>query len=34
MAGVFGGITVTKKILFLQAAPAAVGLALVLLSGT
>jgi putative membrane protein len=34
VAGVFGGITVTKKILFLQAAPAAAGLALVLLSGT
>lgn len=33
VAGVFGGITVTKKILFLQAAPAAVGLALVLLGG-
>ena len=34
VAGVFGGLTVNKKILFLQAAPAAVGLALVLLSGT
>ena len=34
VAGVFGGLTVNKKILFLQAAPAAVGLAMVLLSGT
>jgi putative membrane protein len=34
VAGVFGGITVTKKILFVQAGPAALGLVLTLLSGT
>lgn len=32
VAGVFGGATVNKRILFLQAGPAAIGLALVLLS--
>jgi putative membrane protein len=32
VAGVFGGITVSKKILFLQAGPAAAALAVVLLA--
>ncbi|MBT9457307.1 MAG: DUF1304 domain-containing protein [Burkholderiaceae bacterium] len=32
VAGVFGAITVSRKILFVQAAPAAIALALVLLS--
>lgn len=32
IAGVFGGITVNKRILFLQAGPAAIALALVLLA--
>lgn len=31
IAGVYGGMTVTKKILFVQAVPAAIALALVLL---
>jgi len=34
VAGVFGGLTVNKKILVLQAGPAAIGLVLTLLSGT
>lgn len=32
VAGVFGGITVSKRIAYLQATPAAIGLALVLFS--
>jgi putative membrane protein len=32
LAGLYGGLTASKKILYLQALPAAVGLALVLLS--
>ena len=32
VAGVFGGITVNKRIAYLQATPAAIGLALVLLA--
>lgn len=34
VAGIFGAITASKKILFVQAIPAAIGLALVVLSGT
>ncbi len=34
VAGLFGAATASKKILFVQALPAAIGLALVLLSGT
>lgn len=33
VAGVFGGVTASKKILFIQAAPAAVALLLVYLAG-
>jgi putative membrane protein len=34
VAGVYGGLTANRRILFIQALPAAVGLALVLLSGS
>jgi len=34
VAGIFGAITASKKILFVQALPAAIGLALVVLSGS
>jgi putative membrane protein len=33
VAGLYGGLTATRKILFIQAIPAAIGIALVLVSG-
>ena len=33
VAGLYGGLTATRKILFIQAIPAAIGIALVLASG-
>ena len=33
VAGIYGGITATRKILFIQAIPAAIGIALVLAAG-
>ena len=34
VAGLYGGLTATRKILFIQAIPAAIGIALVLASGS